>query len=190
MIPSLTASGALPPFIGQDPTRRADCSPYEAPISALRTAFAHTPAREALLVGLLDYREALRAAGIADGFQYIDGSFTEDCERLRGRPPGDIDVVTFAALPCAPTDRMAFLQAHAGLFNPLQTKLTYHCDAYFVDLQKPPRLLVADSAYWSGLFSHQRVTALWKGMVQISLASDDGAVRQALAGGMAGGTQP
>jgi hypothetical protein len=85
---------------------------------------------------------------------------------------------------------MAFLQAHAGLFNPLQTKLTYHCDAYFVDLQKPPRLLVADSAYWSGLFSHQRVTALWKGMVQISLASDDGAVRQALAGGMAGGTQP
>lgn len=190
MIPSLTASGALPPFTGPDPTRRALCSPYEAPMSALRAAFAHSPEREALLVGLLDYRAALRAAGIVDGFQYVDGSFTEDCERLRGRPPVDIDVVTFAALPCAPADRLAFLVAHTGLFNPSQTKLTYHCDAYFVDLQKPPRLLVSDSAYWSGLFSHQRVTALWKGMVQIPLTSDDDAVRLALAGAVAAGATP
>lgn len=159
-------------------------------MSALRMAFAHSAEREALLLGLLDYRAALHAAGIVDGFQYIDGSFTEDCERLRGRPPRDIDVVTFAALPCAPADRRAFLMNHAALFNPAQTKADYHCDAYFVDLQKPPRLLVSDSAYWSGLFSHQRVTALWKGMVQIPLASDDAAVRLALAGAAATGAAP
>ena len=40
---------------------------------------------------------------------------------------------------------------------------------FFVDLAKDSRLIVADTIYWGGLFSHQRDTFMWKGMLQISL---------------------
>ncbi len=146
----------------------------------MRSSFAGTGERKRLLAGLLAYRHALRGAGIADGFQLVDGSFTEDCEKVRSRPPNDIDLVTFATLPVARPDVRAFMAAHPVLFNPVLTKQTYLCDAYFVDLGKSPRLLVADTGYWFGLFSHQRVTALWKGMVQVPLVSDDDALRAAL----------
>jgi hypothetical protein len=55
-----------------------------------------TAERAAILTGLLDYRAALRNVGIMDGFQWLDGSFVEDVEAIRSRPPSDIDVVTFA----------------------------------------------------------------------------------------------
>lgn len=180
VIPTFTASGALPPFVGDDATERAQCSPYRAELSHVRAAFAHTREREALLRGLLDYRAALRAAGITQGFQLIDGSFTEDCENVRGRPPSDIDLVTFGTLPVPVHERSRFLAANMPLFNPENTKQAYSCDAYFVDLQKPSHLLVADTTYWFGLFSHQRVTALWKGLIQVPLVSDDDAVRLAM----------
>lgn len=180
MIPALTASGALPPFIGEDATIRAHCSPYTARLSEIWLAFAQSPHREGLFRGLLAYRDALRAAGVTGGFQIIDGSFTEDSERLRGRPPSDIDVVTFARLPVEGAARAEFMAANNHLFDPEEAKETFDCDAYFVDMSKPPHLLVADTAYWFSLFSHQRVTALWKGLLQVSLDSDDEEVRQAL----------
>ena len=180
MIPGLTASGVLPPFVGSAPTDPAGCSPYRVELSDLYAAFANSPERQRLLLGLLDYREALRLAGVVDGFQLIDGSFTEDCEALRQRPPSDIDVVTFARLPVPPDQKAAFGEANAGLFATRLTKPTYHCDAYFVDLDLPGHLLVEDTAYWFGLFSHQRVTSLWKGLVQVQLASNDADVRAAL----------
>lgn len=173
-------SGALPPFVGEDPTQRGQCSPYRAQLSELRTAFGHSADREALLKGLLEYRAALRGIGIAQGFQLIDGSFTEDCETVRGRAPGDIDLVTFANLPVSRFDTLAFMMSNEPLFDPEQTKSKFRCDAYFVDLGKASHLLVADTTYWFGLFSHQRTTALWKGLVQVPLQSDDDSVRQAL----------
>jgi hypothetical protein len=34
--------------------------------------------------------------------------------------------------------------------------------------------LVADVRYWFGVFSHRREDQLWKGLIQLPLASDDG----------------
>ena len=64
-----------------------------------------------------------------------------------------------------------------SLLDPEQAKTVFMCDAYFVDLLKPPELLVDDTRYWFGLFSHQRETALWKGMLQVPLCSDDDAAK-------------
>lgn len=50
---------------------------------------------------------------------------------------------------------------------------------YPIDLDKPPELLVDDSRYWFGLFSHQRETSLWKGMIKVPMqaqADDDSAL--------------
>jgi hypothetical protein len=155
-------------------------------VSELSTAFASTPERKVLLTGLLAYREALRTAGVTSGFQLIDGSFTEDCEGRRGRPPGDIDVITLADLPVGRPDVTAFMQANLALFSTAQAKATYKCDAYFIDLGKASRLIAEDTMYLFGLFSHQRVTALWKGMVKIPLISDDDVVQAAMTAVAAG----
>lgn len=150
-------------------------------MSNVHAAFALTPPRLTLLTGLLSYRAALRKIGITNGFQLIDGSFTEDCEGLRGRPPDDVDVLTFALVPGTPAQRLQLRNANMGLFSSAAAKATYHCHAFFIDLQKPPHLLVSDTAYWFSLFSHQRVTALWKGVVQVPLMSDDAVVQQLIA---------
>ena len=181
MIPSFTASGALPPFIGLEATDRSGVSPYSASASEILAHLGQTPERRQLISGLLAYRAALRAIGIVSGYQLIDGSFTEDCETVRGRPPDDIDLVTYATLPVAPGDVRAFMQANLAVFNPNQTKAQYSCHAFFIDLSKPPTLLVEDTTYFFGLFSHQRVSALWKGMLKLPLASDDALVVQQLA---------
>lgn len=73
--------------------------------------------------------------------------------------------------------RLIFI-ANADLFNRNRTKELFKCDAFFVDLDKKSELLVDDTRYWFGLFSHQRETALWKGMIKISMqtqAEDDAA---------------
>ena len=48
-------------------------------------------------------------------------------------------------------------------------------DAFFIDLLDPPELIVDASRYFLGLFSHQRITMIWKGMLQVRLedAQDD-----------------
>lgn len=120
----------------------------------------------------------MRRSGIPGGFQWIDGSFLEDAETVRGRPPADIDLVTFASMPPGITAR-DFHNRHADLFDPRLTRPRFGCDAYFVDLglgARRPDLLVMQSRYWYGLFSHQRASGLWKGMLQIDLYSDDEAV--------------
>jgi alkanesulfonate monooxygenase SsuD/methylene tetrahydromethanopterin reductase-like flavin-dependent oxidoreductase (luciferase family) len=175
VLPRFNASMVLPPFTGDEPTAPATMSPYRAQMLEFTQQFATSQPRATILEGLIHYREALRSAGIVDAFQWMDGSFVEDAEQSRGRPPGDIDVVTFGSRPQF-ADAAAFhawIAAHAELFKPREAKRLYSCDAYFVDLGKRPDLLVDDTRYWFGLFSHQRETALWKGMVQIPLLSDD-----------------
>ncbi|MGQ4274979.1 DUF6932 family protein [Terrihabitans sp. B22-R8] len=173
MIPPFNISGVLPPFVGENSTNKAAMSPYKGDFSDLAISLGTTPQRVALLQGLAAYRTALRKAGFAEGFQWIDGSFVEDVETLKKRPPNDIDVVTFAALPSSPTEQAEIFEKHGMLFDPGETKRIFQCDAYFVDLAKPPALLVKDTCYWFGLFGHQRVTSLWKGMIEVPLSSDD-----------------
>jgi hypothetical protein len=111
---------------------------------------------------------------ITSGFQLIDGSFVENCEAIRGRAPSDVDIVTFASLNIAPSKIQNLLLSNLDVFDPHQSKATYKCDAYFVQLDiSNPQLVAANSFYWFGLFSHQRASSLWKGMLRISILSDD-----------------
>ncbi len=138
--------------------------------------FATSPERVAILRGLISYRAALRAAGIQFGLQWIDGSFTENCEGVKGRPPGDVDVVNLLRRPAHARDIEeweAFLMGNMPLFDPQQTKPAFHCDAYFIDLDIDQVSMVKQASYWFGLFSHQRDSFRWKGLVQIDLMEED-----------------
>lgn len=182
MIPPFNASSVLPPFIGDDPGLRATMSPYKTDLLTFVRRFATTRPRATLLAGLLDYRKALGLAGVASGFQWIDGSFVEHVEVTRGRPPGDIDLVTFAPAPemgkyATDAEFDAWVGKFGGLFDPDLAKAKYGCEAFFIDMMKRPELLIDDVRYWFGLFSHQRATSLWKGVVQVPIDSNDDEAR-------------
>lgn len=166
--------------MGTNPGVRGEMSPYQATMTEVVRRFATSPERVAIIEGLLAYREKLTSLGIVDGFQWIDGSFVENVEVLRGRAPADVDVVTFARRPSHVADDAAwvvFFKSNLDVFVPAQAKAQFSCDAYFVDLNKKPEIVVDDTRYWFGLFSHQRTSALWKGMVAIPLSSDDQAAK-------------
>ena len=177
MIPTYSHDGVLPPFLpGGSPIEPGQVSPYRAGLAEFAQRYAESTERREILEGLVAYRNALRAEGIVSGFQWLDGSFVEDCEKLRGRPPGDIDIITFSARPDRFADSSewrAFVRSRPDLFDPDRTKEKYKCDAYFVDLRIHPVQLVAHTRYWFGLFSHQRDTFLWKGLVEVPFAESD-----------------
>ncbi|QDE41033.1 hypothetical protein FIV34_18410 [Luteibacter pinisoli] len=116
---------------------------------------------------------------MADGIQWINGSFVEDSESSRGRPPSDIDVVTFASLGKARSTHEQVVQAfraNADLFNNLSVKAAHGCDAYVVDTALSTERLIASTGYWANLFGHQRDTCRWKGIVMVKLVDDHGAM--------------
>jgi len=59
------------------------------------------------------------------------------------------------------------------VFHPDQAKANFRCDARFVDLRLGAYDVVSQARYWFGLFSHQRVTAIWKGMLEVDLLQND-----------------
>lgn len=69
-------------------------TPYRCTLLELVQKYATSPERISILKGYCDFRTALISNGIT-GFQWADGSFVENVESQRGRPPGDIGVVTF-----------------------------------------------------------------------------------------------
>jgi hypothetical protein len=135
-----------------------------------------TVERRTVLEGYLRYRQALHAAGLTRGFQWLDGSFLENIEMIESRAPHDIDVVTFFHLPAGKSQRDLMSQ-FPDLFPTDQSvlKSTYHVDGYVVDLGTAPERLTQRSAYWYSLWSHRR-NQLWKGFVQIDLAPSEDAV--------------
>jgi hypothetical protein len=176
-IPNFTLSGVLPPFIGSTPTVQAARAPYQTDVVDLATRFGTSRHRLAVLQGFLDHRAALNGLGFVNGFQWCNGSFVEDKE-----PPSDMDVVTFFHRPsnALATPQLAQIQQqNSDLFNPTLTKTRYHCDMYYVDFSLAPAQLAARTHYWFGLFTHRRLTAEWKGLVQVPLYSpnDDAAAR-------------
>ena len=52
-------------------------------------------------------------------------------------------------------------------------KARFFCDAYHVNMVGLCSDLVAAAHYWYGLFSHQRGSLAWKGMLEIEVASAD-----------------
>lgn len=178
MIPRFGPSGALPPYVGHSPTDPRGVSPYLTSMSEIAGTLAMTPERARLCKGLLEYRENLRNLGVIQGFQWIDGSFCEDVEGMRGRPPGDIDLVTLLVRPPTYQDTAAWnalVLSNLHVFKSDQAKARYRCEGFFIDLNAQGANIISQITYWFGLFSHQKVTSLWKGILQVDLVSDDAA---------------
>lgn len=179
LIPDFNLNGVLPPFVGSTPgAPMALSSPYQCSPLEFVERFSTTDHRKTLLRGFFAFRAALRAHGFQTGFQWVDGSFTENVEAL-GRDPQDIDIVTLSYRPVPyVSDSIAWTafvtaQRMGGIFDRAQNKVTFGCDTSFLDLHIAPHLIARQAAYWNGLFSHRRDTFQWKGLVTIALHSDD-----------------
>ena len=174
MTPEFNHSNILPPFVGQR-LFAADSSPYVMSSSELVDKLGHTAARRKLIRSFLSYRSELRKFGFERGFQWVNGSFTENIEAEHERSPQDIDLVTFAYPPSdlSVMQINAKMKLYPHLFDRDQCKTSYHCDVFLVNLAKRADLLVQDVRYWYGMFSHRRGDHLWKGFLQVPLDSDD-----------------
>lgn len=169
-IPDWDLSGLIPPIRPGTPegeeTNPFTRSPYEAELEQLVEHFLTTEERSILIRGFLEYRAALHQVGITSGFQWVNGSFVEEVEDWEEDPhsPNDIDVVTFY-YPSAAEEWEVL-----PLFYPEETKSIFHVDAYGIRLGTPLNEgIVADIAYYYGLWSHRRKDRAWKGFVQVDL---------------------
>jgi len=169
----------LPPHTGR-PHVLSELSPYVCSMSEVCDRFATSPARKAILEGFLDLRKEFRSLGI-EGFQWLDGSFSEDIEASEGRDPGDIDVVTFVAQPNTPNDVKNAFSPRPELLQQPDVKSRFHVDHYLVPLGSQAEVVVEHTRYWYGLFSHRR-DCTWKGMLRVDLSAtcDDDAARVVL----------
>ncbi len=170
MIPEFDlVNNILPPFLGS-PTHSLYASPYRSSFEEVASQLGTSPERLDILRGLSTFRAELRSLGIT-GFQWLDGSFVENCEAQRRRPPGDIDVVTFIDAGCSRETVMKVIQDPK--FNSPLSKPTFHTDSFFIYLGDLSRPVIKLTAFWYGLFSHRRDDFLWKGMLEIPLQSDE-----------------
>ena len=170
-IPPWGPDRLIPPVDADDPVS-TNRSPYLVTLSELVERFGTTDERLLLLDGLVRYRSWWHQAGLTQGFQWIDGSFVEDKETLRGSPPGDIDIVTFFEIPRGLTER-ELVARHGELFVRPHIKSRFRIDTYFVVLDPADLIsLVENAVYWSSLFAHTKDNQ-WKGFVQIDLAQQD-----------------
>lgn len=70
--------------------------------------------------------------------------------------------------------------ANQDVFNPRQAKARYRCDAHYIDGGFPGLLIAPQISYWLGLFTHQRATNVWKGILEVPLDSDDASALAAI----------
>ena len=167
-IPAWTAQGVLPAIDVESPTS-SSLSPYRVSLLDFVVRFGNTAARRTLLRGLLEFRAALHALDLVDGFQWLDGSFLEDIETVERRQPRDIDVVTFFRLPEG-RSQTSLEEAAAELFDPQGVGGRYGVHGFFVQLNGvDPELVVEQCTYWNSLWSHRR-NGQWKGYLQVDLA--------------------
>ena len=167
-IPPWNSAGVVPAHNLAAPTSR-DRSPYAVSLFDIVTHFGNTEARRYLLQKWLDFRAALYQVDIQEGFQWIDGSFVENIEQVSGRPPNDIDVVTFFYIPDGYTGA-ALYQRSPRLFDSEFVKDRYAIDAYFVQLNHArAEEIIEQSIYWYSIWSHTR-TGQWKGYLQVDLS--------------------
>lgn len=163
-LPAFNHHGVLPPFIGT-PTQAGNVSPYRCSLVEVIEQFGTSKERLGIIEGLLRYRSALREAGCTIAWQWLDGSFVEDAESddNKGRPPGDIDIVTFTddGPPVLPTKLIG-----------KRAKREFSVDAYLVSFSEGVHTAVQASCFWLQLFSHSR-EGVWKGMLMVECKSDD-----------------
>jgi hypothetical protein len=175
-IPDFNHNDVLPPHLGDHAANRTLMSPYICNSAELCAKLGTTEERRRILLGFFELREALREVGIKTGFQWLDGSFTENAEKTRKRAPNDIDVVTFFEPPRLPIP----LPVRTASLMPILTKRTATKTRFQVDhimvplVSNPDRIqdakrLVDEVRYWFGLFSHRRSDDVWKGMLYLPL---------------------
>lgn len=165
-VPPFNFDGVIPPFVGASgPGGHAtDMSPYQATCLEVVRSLGTTPHRLGILGRWLDHRSHLRAIGITEGFQWLDGSFVED------KVPNDLDLVTFVELsPAIASQGLAFFMANNHLIDRGIVKAAFSLDLFWVDLRTKPQAIVTLSRYFFGLFSHRRGDNLWKGMLEVNL---------------------
>lgn len=167
MIPDFSNIGILPPYGMYGAADIEGRSPYPTNLETFVDRFATTQARSALLKGFLTYRNHLHKIGLTEGLQWVGGSFVENCEVIRSRPPGDIDVVTFLR-PLDDEQEWNDLIKNNNdlLMNAGHTKKNFQCDAYTSEINDE---MLEDIAYYLTMFSHQRDTEVWKGIIQLDL---------------------
>jgi hypothetical protein len=179
-IPPFDHNLVLPPHLG-NPTQRSELSPYPCTTVELCQQFGNSPERRRILELFLEFRERLVSTGLANGFQWLDGSFLEDIEKRENRPPKDLDVVTVYWGYDIPFQQQ--LKSKFPEFsNPKLAKINFSLDHYPFDASYSPETTVEMSRYWISLFSHNRL-AIWKGMLRVELntVADDLAARAELA---------
>lgn len=174
----------LPPHLG-NPTQPHELSPYPCTTTELCQRFATSAARKSILEGLLNLRAELFLLGI-QGFQWLDGSFLEEIETQEGRDPRDIDAVTFIIAPRTIRDIQSAFATRQQLLDLAWVKSNYLVDHYLLPLCSDPEVIVDNTRYWYGLFSHRRdPERTWKGMLRVELATaaDDDPAWQVLGRG-------
>jgi len=168
--PDWNMAGVVPPIRPNQPGHSPDRSPYATTLTEVVDRFSTSPERIAILDGFLAYRRDLHAVGLTDGFQWLDGSFLEDVENQRGRPPNDIDIVTYFNMPSG-VSQHTLVNSAVDLFKPSLAKAKYKVDAYSLPLGEALSARhVGMISYWYSMWSHRRSDDLWKGFVQIDLA--------------------
>lgn len=172
MIPAWNSHGVLPPTRPGLSGTAPDRSPYRSSMTSFIDVMGRTPARSDILTGLLKFRDEISKLGIHTGFQWLDGSFSENVEVLENRAPNDVDVVTFFQLPDG-VDEAALFAKNPKLFDREHVKNTYFVDSYWHRLGEP----MEDSSirlvsYWYSMWSHKK-NGIWKGFVQVSLGSSE-----------------
>ena len=179
-IPGFDHNLVLPPHLG-DPTKRDQLSPYRCTTLDLCQRLGHSPERRQILGRFLDFRARLRAAGLRNGFQWLDGSFLENIEAQEHRAPRDLDLLTvFWGY-----DRTFLVNLFAAvpeIANRALAKANYSLDHFPFDAGFDPEFTLENTRYWILLFSHNR-DGVWKGMLQIDLDTEaaDAAARLELA---------
>jgi hypothetical protein len=173
LIPAFNTGGIIPPHLG-DPTQ-GDRSPYLTDSVELVQNLGFSAERRTILRGLLEYRKMLYDHSFTVGYQLINGSFVENCEYIRGRAPGDVDVFSVLDWPQKYLNDVDLFQKEAVPFlsseamGP-QNKAKFKVDPYLV-IQ--PGMSLRDYfqafSHFVLLFSHQKGTDIWKGALSMAL---------------------
>ncbi len=179
-LPPFDMRGLLPPFMGED-AATADRSPYQTTMPELVAAMGTSQHRRGLIRKLIAYRTLLLGDGYIKGVQFIDGSFVENIELIRNRPPQDIDVFSILHIPPKYLNNIhdwitIGLQFWADeVVHRDKNKDRFSLDTYGIVFEEcigDPMRLINNTNYWYGLFSHQRETFAWKGFACLALDPD------------------
>jgi hypothetical protein len=170
-IPEFDHNHVLPPHKG-NPALPGDVSPYLCDITEFCERFGTSKKRLQILKGFLEFRLKIYELDIVDGFQWLDGSFTQNIELSENRDPNDIDVLTlYKGFRNTDSDSI-IANSFQEFVSPKLSKANYSVDHYPFPYADIPEQTVELTRYWVQLFSHNR-SGVWKGMLRIEFENKE-----------------